>query len=406
MAEAEKPLSQRSAALRKVFVHPAIRDYRAAIFHKLGKAGFHFFFSFINPSGTHAGENTRQELERFPYPYFQARELRAPVHNISFDLIRIFRYDLVIFSCLTSVPFLLLATPLKLLGKRVLLFDETWRYQYEVGRYRRLLPVVRFLVRRCVDAFVPAGSMAAAMFENDFGIPKSRLFIAYNTTLDLTGAGTSTEKAAQVRERISSAAQGRTVILYLARIVQYKGLDVLISALALLPDEACLIVVGSGPFQEECESLVEKLGLGHQVHFLGDCLTEDVAYYYRAADIFVLPSRFVLTDPVNCESWGFTVNEAMSLGIPVVATDAVGAAHDLIRDGETGMLARENDAESLANKLRFLLEDSERREKIGANGRKWLMERCIYEQNAGAILSAVEYALERGSHPHCPNALT
>ena len=379
--------------LRKLFVHPAIRDYRSAIFHKLGEAGFHFLFSFINPPGTHAGENTRRELERFPYPYYQARELRTPVHNLSLDLVRVFRYDLVIFSCLTSVPFLLLAAPLKLLGKRVLLFDETWRYQYEVPRYRRLLPAVRFLVRRCVDAFIPAGSKAATMYESDFGIERSKIFVAYNTTLDLSAVRVPAEVGQEIDARISALSRGRTVILYLARLVRYKGLDLLITALASLPDEACLLVVGSGPFQEECETLAASLGLTDRIHFLGDCRTEDVTAYYRAADIFVLPSRFVLNEPVNCESWGFTVNEAMSLGIPVVATDAVGAAHDLIRDGETGMLARENDPASLAAKLRYLLDDPARRREIGAKGREWLRERCSYDQNAEAFLRAVHFVI-------------
>jgi glycosyltransferase involved in cell wall biosynthesis len=376
--------------MKKLYVHPAIRDYREPLFRRLGEAGFHFLFTYINPINTHAGKSTRQILASFPYRFYQARELKKlPVSNFSLDLLQVFRYQVVVFSSLTSIPFMLLALPLRILGKKILLFDETWRYQNEVKSYRLMRPWIAFLVKRCVGAFIPAGTKAKEMFQQEFGVASDRLFPAYNTTVDLQSIPSNSEQQANIRARVQEAANGRTTILYLARIVRYKALDVLIHAMTQIPEDACLIVVGNGPFQAECEELVGRLGLEKRVHFLGPCLTEESPYFYQASDVFVLPTRFLLSEAVNCESWGFTINEAMSLEIPVVATTAVGAAYDLIEDGKTGMMAEENNPDSLAEKIRFLLADPARRREIGRQGRVRLLERCSYTQNEAAYRDAV-----------------
>jgi glycosyltransferase involved in cell wall biosynthesis len=113
-------------------------------------------------------------------------------------------------------------------------------------------------------------------------------------------------------------------------------------------------------------------------------------HYYGACDLFVLPTRFLLTEPVNCESWGFTVNEAMSLGVPVVATTAVGAAYDLIVPGETGAMAEAGDPDDLAAKLAPLVADAELRRRIGAAGRERLARVCSYDQSFAAFREALQ----------------
>src|SRR5579871_1796079 len=175
--------------MKTLFVHPAIRTYRESLYRQLGDTGVHFLFSAINAPGTHAGEETAAILATFPYRYFQAREIGSRIaSNFSLDLARVFRYDLVIFSCCTSIPVLLCMLPLRLLGKRVMLFDELWRYPDEVSRYRLFYPYIRFLVRHCVSAVVAAGSRARDLYVQEFGLPPERVFIAYNTTVDLMHA--------------------------------------------------------------------------------------------------------------------------------------------------------------------------------------------------------------------------
>ncbi|HZT43006.1 MAG TPA: glycosyltransferase family 4 protein [Chthonomonadaceae bacterium] len=381
--------------MKCLYVHPAIRNYREPLFQKLGEMGMHFLFSSSGSLGEHAIKETADILARFPYPYHQAREMRAlPVSDFSLDLMRVFRYDLVIFSH-TTLPLLMYARWLKWMGKRVLLFDVMWRYPHEVKKFRLAYPFIRSVVNRSVDAIIAGGSKSKAMYMQEFAVPEEKLFVAYETTTDLMQVPRCERTAGEIEMRVRALAGSRKVVLYLGRLVEYKGLDVLIRAMAQLPEDACLIVVGSGPFGPLCEQMTCEMGLTDRVHFLGGCAVDETLYYYLQADVFVLPARFQLHETVNCEAWGFTVNEAMSLEVPVVATTAVGAAFDLICDGETGMLAEENDADSLAAKINSLLADEARRKQIGKQGRAWLMERCRYEQSFQAYQAAIAYAIMR-----------
>jgi glycosyltransferase involved in cell wall biosynthesis len=141
-----------------------------------------------------------------------------------------------------------------------------------------------------------------------------------------------------------------------------------------------LIVVGDGEFKYECERLVNNLNLNNRVHFLGCCLSNEAPYYFKNSDIFVLPTRFRLDSSVQIESWGFTVNEAMSLEIPVVTTTAVGSGFDLIIDGVTGGLAEAGDISSLVKKINYIIENNENN-TIGKIARKQLLKTCNYDEN-------------------------
>ncbi len=387
-----QPTRQMSTS-KLLFVHPAIRTYREPLFKRLGEEGFHFLFSKVNDPATFAGQETARLLSEFAYPYVQAREIQwLPISNLSLELLEALKYDLVILTGIASTPTLLLAELLKRLHKRIVLFDETWLYSHQVRRYRVVLPKVRRMLSNCIDSVVVAGTKARDMFTTEFDFPADRIQIAYNTTIDLASAPRAGGTGKVIDNRIATLAQGRRVILYLGRIVEYKGLDVLIRALVGLPSSSCLVVVGGGPFEAECRQLASSLNLDGRIHFVGECNSEDAVHYYSNADIFVLPTRLLLSEPVNCESWGFTINEAMSLGVPVVATTAVGAAFDLIRDGDTGMLATENDQMDLSRKILQLLDDDDLRATVGRRGRSWVKQRCSYDQNAEAFLAAVRIA--------------
>jgi glycosyltransferase involved in cell wall biosynthesis len=375
----------------RLFVHPAIRTYREPLYARLGAEGVEFLWTSVNTDRPHELKEVQTILARFPYPNRIASDWRfLGVSNFTPQLVHAFRYDDVILSSATSVPFLLLAGPLAAMGKRVFLFDELWRYQHEVPRYAKLLPLVRTLVRSCTHAIITAGTKSRDLFVDQFGVPSARVHVAYNTTVDLSRDPGDIGRKHAVTAKVAELAAGRVTLLYLGRIVRYKGLDVLIRAMSRLPSNASLMVVGSGPFEAECKALATDLRVDDRVHFLGPCDSSDAVHYYGACDLFVLPTRFLLTEPVNCESWGFTVNEAMSLGVPVVATTAVGAAYDLIVPGETGAMAEAGDPDDLAAKLAPLVADAELRRRIGAAGRERLARVCSYDQSFAAFREALQ----------------
>lgn len=379
-----------------IYIHPAIRTYRVGIFERLSKKlDVEFFWSGVSKSGTHISEEINRILDTTEIKYIQGNEFHNfPIDNFSLDLLKLpFQgYKVFIFSNITGVPYLLLAPLLKLMGKKIILFDELWRYPKEVNKYNKIYPYVKFLTKYCLDGVVAAGSRAKEFYIEEFGFDKDKIEIAYNTTIDTKEYVNDENLNNTIKQKLQNTTSKKK-LLYLGRIVKYKGLDVLIKAMVNINTEYDLIVVGDGEFTKECLNLVDELYLNNRVHFLGSCLSNEAPYYHKNSDIFVLPTRFRLDANVQMESWGFTVNEAIALEIPVVATTAVGSGFDLIIDGVTGGLAIAGDENSLSEKINFIIENNEDN-KIGKEARKHLLKTCNYDDNLKAYEDIIKKVLD------------
>jgi phosphatidylinositol alpha-1,6-mannosyltransferase len=157
-------------------------------------------------------------------------------------------------------------------------------------------------------------------------------------------------------------------LLTVARLVEHKGVDHAIRALALLaPDFPALryAVVGVGELRPSLESLAAALGVADRVRFLSGVEDRDLPALYNAASIYLGPSR-QMHDKV--EGFGISLVEASGCGVPVVG-GAVGGIPDAVRDGETGLLTDSESPEALAATIRRLLEDEGLRARLGAGGR-------------------------------------
>jgi glycosyltransferase involved in cell wall biosynthesis len=382
--------------IKIIYIHPAIRTYRAGIFELLAnKLNIDFFWSGKSKEISHISEEINRILKNTNINYTQATEIHnLPIDNFSLDLLKLpFQgYKVYIFSNITGVPYLFLAPILKLMGNKIILFDELWRYPKEVNKYKKIYPYVKFLTKYCLDGVVTAGSKAKEFYIEDLGFDEDKIEIAYNTTIDTKEYINDTVLNDKIKTSLDNITTKKK-ILYLGRIVKYKGLDLLINAMKDISDEYDLIVVGDGEFKDECESLVCELKLNERIHFVGSCLSNEAPYYYKNCDIFVLPTRFRLDANVQIESWGFTVNEAMALEVPVVTTTAVGSGFDLIVDGVTGGLAIAGDANSLSEKINFIIENNEDN-KIGKEARKHLLKTCNYDDNLKAYENIIKKVLD------------
>ena len=379
-----------------IYIHPAIRTYRVGIFERISeKLNVKFFWSGVSKPGTHISEEINKILENTNIDYIQSKELHSfPIDNFSVDLLKLpFQgYKVFIFSNITGVPYLLLALLLKLIGKKIIIFDELWRYPKEVNKYKKIYPYVKFLTKYCLDGVVAAGSKVKEFYIEEFGFDKDKIEIAYNTTVDTKEYVNDENLDQSIKQQLQNTTTKKK-ILYLGRVVKYKGLDLLIKAMSGISEEYELIVVGDGEFKNECEDLVKELKLNPRIHFLGACLSNEAPYYYKNTDIFVLPTRFRLDANVQMESWGFTVNEAMALEVPVVTTTAVGSGFDLIIDGVTGGLAEAGNSESLTEKINFVIENNEDN-KIGKEARKHLLKTCNYDDNLKAYENIIKKVLD------------
>lgn len=378
-----------------VYIHPAIRTYRVGIFERLSeKFNIKFFWTGKAKEDSHISEEIFRILKNTDIDYIQGNELHSlPLDNFSLDLLKLpFQsYKVYIFSNITGVPYLILAPLLRLFGKKIILFDELWKYPKEVNKYKKIYPYVKFLTKYCLDGVIAAGSKAKDFYLEEFEFNRDKIEIAYNTTID-TKNFVQDEKLDKSIELKLKNTTSRKKILYLGRIVKYKGLDLLIQAMPEINEQYELIVIGDGEFKKECENLVNVMSLNNRVHFLGSCLSNEAPYYYKNCDIFVLPTRFRLDANVQMESWGFTVNEAMALEIPVVTTTAVGSAFDLIIDGVTGGLSVSGDSKSLSEKINFIIENNHDN-KIGKSARKHLLKTCNYDDNLNAYQNLLKKVL-------------
>ncbi len=160
------------------------------------------------------------------------------------------------------------------------------------------------------------------------------------------------------------------VLLYPAEFSPRKSQATLLRALALLPEEVCLLLPGDGALLTECKALARQLGLAHRVRFPGN--VEDMAPWYAAAHCSVSSSR--------SEGLPFNVMEAMHFGLPVVAT-AVKGHTDLVRDGSNGLLFPYGDAQACAQRLQSLLENRELAQALGgqaqADSERYALERVL-----------------------------
>jgi glycosyltransferase involved in cell wall biosynthesis len=147
------------------------------------------------------------------------------------------------------------------------------------------------------------------------------------------------------------------------RLDRQKGYDVLLHALAALPD-AALVLVGDGPEREPLEALARALGLGDRVRFAG--WQAEPRRHLTTFDVFALPSRF--------EGFPLAIVEAMLAELPVVAT-AVGSVPEAVREDETGLLVPPDDPAALAAALRGLLAGPSLRLRLGKAGRALALER-------------------------------
>jgi glycosyltransferase involved in cell wall biosynthesis len=151
-------------------------------------------------------------------------------------------------------------------------------------------------------------------------------------------------------------------LLYVGRIDPRKGIATLLEALAGLPSEATLSVVGGGEeaHLDELRGRAGELGLGDRVDFAGRRAREELPSIYAAADAVVFP---VLWD----EPWGLVPLEAMACGRPVVAT-GTGGSSEYLRDGRNCLLFAAGDAGQLAERVTRLASDPTLRERLRAGG--------------------------------------
>jgi glycosyltransferase involved in cell wall biosynthesis len=148
----------------------------------------------------------------------------------------------------------------------------------------------------------------------------------------------------------------RKVVLTVCRLMVWKGVDAIIEALVGLPDDVHLHVVGDGDQLEPWKRHAELHGVGDRVHFEGNRPHAETLQWIRAADVFVLNSRY--------EGLSHTLLEVMFLGTPIVCSDVCGNP-ELVEHDVNGLLVRFNEVAAIAAGIERLLADRSTAELFG-----------------------------------------
>ncbi len=142
-------------------------------------------------------------------------------------------------------------------------------------------------------------------------------------------------------------------ILFVGRFSRFKGLEILMSSLSRLPQDCGAVLIGDGPLRSRVAALRDRLGLGARVLMPGVVPNADLARWYNACHVFVLPST------LRSESFGVVCLEAMACGLPIVTTELGTGTTLYNHDGVTGRVVPPGDAKALAAAIADCLEKGE-----------------------------------------------
>src|SRR5262245_46630335 len=174
-------------------------------------------------------------------------------------------------------------------------------------------------------------------------------------------------------------------------LLPIKGLEVAIRALPHLAGKASgarLRIAGAGPEEESLQRLVGSLALEERVEFAGEVSYEAMPQFYRSLDVYLQPSveiRHPASGALQAESMGRAIAEAMSCGLPVVASRS-GGIPDVVREGASGILVPPGEPASLAAAISRLLDSPETRRAFAEAARRHAVATFSWDSVVEAIL--------------------
>jgi len=157
-------------------------------------------------------------------------------------------------------------------------------------------------------------------------------------------------------------ANGQLLVGLISYLRTYKGHEYFIDAagqIASKREDVTFIIVGEGPEEQTIRRLIEQRQLTSRIRMLG--FRDDLLNIFRSLDVFAIPS-------VEGDTIPQVLMQALAMGVPVVST-TVGSIPDVVIEGETGFVVPPRNSTELAEKITILLDNSELRRRMGANGR-------------------------------------
>ncbi|HML05514.1 MAG TPA: glycosyltransferase family 4 protein [Methanobacterium sp.] len=369
-----------------IFVHNTPMWYRRPFFNLLGQIyDINFIFTHMNISKEIYGvelDNKIEGMENTNYMviknYFKIA-WGAIIESFG-------NYDIFVGGSWDSLPEIVETafyfTISKFRRKKFIIWSEDWSWKIKSRKRKLIKPFVRFIIKNSDAILVPGTKQKECTIY--LGSKREKIFIMPNAS------NFSSEENFSIDIKNKLMIKNKKIILFVGRLVKQKGVDYLLKAFSRLKmeqDDIALVIIGTGEYEDELKEMVKDLKIEGDVYFLGQIDNRLLTYYYTNSEVCIVPS---ITDGM-VDAWAFVVNEAMYCGKPVIATDAVGSAFDMIKNGKNGFIVPEKNSDALYDSMKIILSDEKLRKEMGMESKKIIEKGFKYENMIEGFSKAVEY---------------
>jgi glycosyltransferase involved in cell wall biosynthesis len=245
---------------------------------------------------------------------------------------------------------------------------------------------LRLLAGRAA-ALIAVGS-ASRRFWESYGAGAEKIFeagFAVDNEFFANEGGRLRSAAAELKAQLGLT--GKTVLLFVGRLIRRKNVDLIIRAAQALDDDRIAVVIaGSGEEREALEKLAgNDLAFSSRVIFAGNVSPADLPLYYALSDVLALPAAQ--------EPWGLVINEAMASGLAVIAHHHCGAAVDLVAE-DNGAALKTFSVEEMSAAMKLIAEDRARLQAMRSRSLEKIKDWSI-EAAARGIIQAVQVSARR-----------
>lgn len=324
--------------MKVLFLTNLPAPYRAMFFCELGKR-CDLTVLYERKSAKDRNKKWVTETEKTYKAYYLKSKLVGADNSLSFEIIDYLKkekYDVYVIGMYSTYTAMIAINYLKHCKIPFIINTDGGFIKQENG----LKKAIKKSLLGSASAWLATGDAAVEYLEH-YGARREDIYIYPFTSVsdkDILDRLLSISEKDQLRKQLGLA--GEKVVISVGQFIERKGYDVLMQAVPLLHTQAEFYIVGGTKGQ--LEELVGR-PLPANVHAVDFLKREELFEYYRASDLFVLPTRE--------DVWGLVVNEAMACGLPVVTTERCAAGTELIEEGANGYLVPVGDAERLADKI-------------------------------------------------------
>ncbi len=336
------------------------------------------FFKIFSPLHFYEFVSSRfgvfPEIKAFSFrAFFKLREL---VKSHRFDILhdnQCLGYGMLLWKTLGIPVVSTIHHPLSI--DRAAWFESPSSLKQKVKRVLYYPLVMQGIVSNRLDGIITVSRDSARAITEAFGVPPEKIRVVYN--------GLDSNKFAP----IPGLPKKPSNLIFVGNSEdRKKGLLYLLQALLYLPEEVTLTVVdGGAPQRSFAPLLTGKYGIDHRVHFTGKIGPGELVQRYCSAEIAVVPSLY--------EGFGFPAAEAMACELPVVACTA-GALPEVVGDDGAGILVPPRDARALAQAIKRLLKDPERRQQMGHAARRRVLDLFTWENAARQMVDVYREVID------------